>query len=439
MSEKFEITVAWLDGSGSDPVERATFAQIVINAAQQVTTELEDLAARTTRPGLRACAYDLARWLAENWWRLRWEPEETTIDWRLSHVVAAVGGGAAWPDVSFASDGVHVLVEARTTSGGPGAPVRYLHDVDVQIPATSFETGVDEFVECVLARLSSVGGAETDLRDLWRVVRDERCDPEMTALRRLEALLGFDPDEAPDGLIAQLRALAPEVGHDAIDEIAAGAKVGAFETLGDILDRTRTSGVSIRIEDAPGIFRRYSDRTSPTEQPWRRARTAAKVARTAWGIDHGPVSNENLSALLKIESTLLGYTQSDALPIAAGLRTNHGADDVNVVMRAKMPTGRRFEILRLAADHIFAPAEDRLLPVTTARTDRQKFQRAFAQEFLLPFDELYARLDRPVLGEGEISDDDIDDVAEEYDVSPLLVRTTLVNQGVLSRAGLDGP
>ena len=125
MNEKFEIKVDWLEGSDGNPAERAAFAQIVISAAQEVTTELEDLSARTTRPWLRASAYDLARWLAENWWRLRWEPEANTVDWRLSHVVAAAGGGFAWPDISFACDGVHVLVKARKTSSGPGAPIRY--------------------------------------------------------------------------------------------------------------------------------------------------------------------------------------------------------------------------------------------------------------------------------------------------------------------------
>jgi Zn-dependent peptidase ImmA (M78 family) len=102
-------------------------------------------------------------------------------------------------------------------------------------------------------------------------------------------------------------------------------------------------------------------------------------------------------------------------------------------MRAKVETGRRFEIMRLVADHIVASAEDRLLPATKAKTDRQKFQRAFSQEFLLPFDELYHRLDQPRRGENEISDDDIDDVAREYIVSPLMVRTVLVNQGFLPR------
>jgi Zn-dependent peptidase ImmA (M78 family) len=76
------------------------------------------------------------------------------------------------------------------------------------------------------------------------------------------------------------------------------------------------------------------------------------------------------------------------------------------------------------------------LPITTARTDRQKFQRAFAAEFLLPFQEMCEQLGGLSFGEGEIRDDDIEDVAAQYQVSPLMVRTSLVNRGVLPREAL---
>ena len=433
MSDEFHIEADWLDGSQQDPVERFTFAQIVMNSADQILTELEDLFSRSIRPGVRASAYDLAYWFMENWWRLRWEPEARTVDWRLSHVVAAVGGGVAWPNISFTSDGVHVLIETKSTSDERGAPIRYLRDVDVQISAAAFEAGIDEFVQRVLARLSSVDVNKTDMGLLWQQLLTERGDQQIGARRRLEALLGFDPDEAPNNLIASLQETSNEAGYDAVDEIAAAAKARASETLRDILERTRKSGISIRVESSTNILSRYSGKSSPTGLPWQRAKMAAKLTRDMWGVGQGPISNKTLSELLGVPESFLGYTPSNGLTVAAGLRTNHGADDVKVVMRARVQIGRRFEIMRLAADHILAPPDDRLLPVTTAKTDRQKYQRAFAQEFLLPFDELYERLDRPRPSEDDISDDKIDDVAQEYDVSPLLVRTVLVNRGFLSR------
>lgn len=433
MTKDFEIDAEWLEGSDRDPVDRAAFAQIVINASQQITTELEDLFARTVRPGPRASAYDLALWLAENWWRLRWEPEAKSVDWRLSHVVAAVGGGFAWPDVSFASDGVHVLVRARETSGSEEVPVRYIRDIDVQISAVAFEDGIDEFIGRVLARLSAVNIRETDLSLLWMQLLAERRDEEIGDRRRLEALLGFDPNEAPQELIKSLQDRSGEAGRNAVNEIAAAEKVRASQTLHDILERARTSGLSICVASASNILSQYSGQSFSTELPWQRATCAAKLARDMWGVNQGPVSSNTLSELLGIPENFLEYTPSNGLQVAAGLRTDHGTDAVNVVMRAKAPTGRRFEIMRLVADHIVAVSDDRLLPATAAKTDRQKFQRAFAQEFLLPFEELYGRLGPPTGSEDGIADDDIEDIARQYDVSPLLVRTVLVNQGYLPR------
>jgi hypothetical protein len=433
MGQEFKIEVEWLEGSDGDPVERATFAQIVINAGQEIATELEDIFARTVRPGLRASAYHLAMWLAENWWRLRWEPEAKTVDWRLSHVVAAAGKGVAWPDVCFTSDGVHVFIEAHRTFGNRVAPVRYLRDLGVQISAAAFEAGIDEFVERVLARLSSVNIGESDLRSLWKQLLAERRRSKLETRRRLEALLGFDPDEAPSELITALQARTNEAGQGAVDEIAAATKTNAPDTLREILERTRTSGVAMHVQSATSIVNKYLAQSSATELPWQRAALAASLVRNAWGVSEGPVPNDNLSNLLGVPESFLEYTPSHGLPIAAGFRTNDGTDAVSVIMRAKVQTGRRFEIMRLVADNIAAPLDDRLLPVTTVKTDRQKFQRAFAQEFLLPFDELCERLIKRKPSENDITEDEIDDVASEYDVSPLLVRTALVNKGALAR------
>ena len=431
MNQDFTIDAEWLEGSDQDSMNRVAFAQIVISAANQRTTELEDIFARTIRPGVRASAYDLALWFAENWWRLRWEPEANSVDWRLSHVVAAVGGGFAWPDISFASDGVHVLVEARRTRDGDNVPVRYIRDVDVQISVQAFEAGIDYFVESVLARLSSLDVGETDLHLLWAQLRTERCDEEKITHRRLEALLGFDPDMAPPDLLSSLQSTTSEAGCSAVDEIAAAEKERASIALHDILEQTRASDVSIRVESASDILKGYSDQPSLIEFPWQRAKRAAKLARDVWGVGQGPVSDSSLSEFLAVPAKFFEYTPSNGLPVSGGLRTNHGTDAVNVVMRAKVTAGRRFEIMRLVADHIVTASDDHLLPVTRAKTDRQKFQRAFSQEFLLPFEELYIELGSPLPGDDDINDDDIEDIATHYGVSPLFVRTVLVNRGLL--------
>lgn len=437
MTEDFQIDIDWLEGLTGDRVERAAFAQIVISAAKEAATELEDLFAQTVRSGVRASAYDLAMWFAGNWWRLRWEPEaRAATDWRLSHIVAAAGGGIAWPNVAFVSDGVHVLVEARKTNGSAITPVRYLRDLDVPIRAQTFVAGIDEFVDRVLARLSSLS-VKSELSSLWSQLLHERQDRALGAYRKLEALLGFDADDAPRDLIAALQEKAHQAGEASVDEIAAAARAQALETLSEILHDTKKSRTSLRIPSIEPIVDLCSKEGFDSDLPWQRATRAAKFARNVWGIKEGPVSNSDLSDLLAVPKQFFERSEFRRPGLTAGLRTEHGADEVKITVRAKVETGRRFEIMRLVADSLVASATDSLLPVTKAKTDRQKFQRAFAQEFLMPFDDLYKRLKEAQPSEVEISDDEIDDVADDYEVSSLLVRTVLVNRGYLPREVLD--
>ena len=440
MTNEFPIDADWLEGAFDDPVERASFALISMSVGNQVVTELEDIFARTIRPGIRASAHGLALWIAGNWWRLRWEPEMNSVEWRMSHTIAAAGEGFAWPRISFASGGIEVLVQSRKTYGGRGNPVRYLRDADIPISASIFETGIDNFVEGVLARISAMNVVDTELPGLWREIAEERQDADRTAWRRLEALLGFDAGDAPDDMIFRLLGSAREAGPEAVNEVAAASKaVAAVDSLQDLIDRVRGSHRRMTVEPVSELVDQYLSHPSYGQAPWERAEADARLARAAWGVARGPLANRRLSEILSIPERELEYAQEEGGFLAGGYRQLSCADELSFVLRAKMPTGRRFELLRLAADHLTASADDKLLPVTMAKTDRQKYQRAFASEFLLPYEDLLDELGRPDAMASDVGNDDIDDVAERYQVSPLLVRTTLVNKGLLARETLAPP
>ena len=104
---------------------------------------------------------------------------------------------------------------------------------------------------------------------------------------------------------------------------------------------------------------------------------------------------------------------------------------VSVALRRPHPRGRRFALARLVGDHVVAKPADQWLPATETKTERQKFQRAFAQEFLCPYSEL-----SEFLGTDQPDDYQIEEAADHFDVSPMLVSTTLVNKGAMDRSSL---
>jgi hypothetical protein len=94
-------------------------------------------------------------------------------------------------------------------------------------------------------------------------------------------------------------------------------------------------------------------------------------------------------------------------------------------------TGRRFALARLIGDKIAgSPSGPFKLAAPRTYTYRQKLQRAFAGEFLCPFEEL-----EKMLG-GDFGDDAIQDAAQHFEVSDITVRTLLVNHGVIDRDNL---
>ena len=68
--------------------------------------------------------------------------------------------------------------------------------------------------------------------------------------------------------------------------------------------------------------------------------------------------------------------------------------------------------------------------MTVARTDRQKRNRAFAAEFLAPADWLRERIDGT-----QISPDEMDDWAQELEVSTVVVGHQIENHRLASLVG----
>ena len=118
MDSAFSISIEeWLEGAFGNEHERQTLAAIRIMAAGVVITHLQDLRAKTVRDTARLSADQLAYWLAENWWRLRWEPEGPLADpdWSMSHHLSAAGGGYIWPPLVIAGDGQSIRLSLRPT------------------------------------------------------------------------------------------------------------------------------------------------------------------------------------------------------------------------------------------------------------------------------------------------------------------------------------
>jgi hypothetical protein len=429
MTSEFSIDADWTSADhGLEEVRQTSaFLQIAFNG--RVATSVKDEWSRTVHDRVRLSAYPLALWFASSWWRLKWEPAPSgtpNVTWRMAHELAAAGYGFLWPRLAFDSDGETVDVVCRATPPDSKEPIRYLDDFRASVPADAFEQTIDHFVDLVVARLDAVGVRDTTLHALWREVRAERADAETSFYRQLEAELGFEPDEAPEGVIGKLQDLTSHAGKAAVTEIASACSgKDSATTLERLIQFTQSNGLQGEVRLPEGILRTLSDSTYRAGAPWERGRLIARSAREAWGLGGDSVEDETLAEIFGVGASAV--QQQDGAPSESplGMAIRNGSDRLKLLFRRRNRSGRRFEAARFLADHVMAPAGDCWLPATDSKTARQKMQRAFAAEFLCPIDAL-----RAFLGDN-FSNEAIEEAGERFSVSPLAVRSHLALNGLL--------
>lgn len=155
----------------------------------------------------------------------------------------------------------------------------------------------------------------------------------------------------------------------------------------------------------------------------------ARKIRDRERLDGQPIPDTRLLALAGTTADALvrTYRRSDGLCFAL----DQSGGGARLVLRSRWKTGRRFELARLIGDRVLAARADchteTLFPATRTYSYRQRAQRAFAAELLSPF----AAVDDMLAD--DLSEDRQTSVAKHFGVSPMTIRTQLVNHGRLDR------
>lgn len=412
------------------PEERACFASIGIRYGDIWLTEGQDGFVNKVRSAPLLSAYHLAEWMAWNWWRLRWEPRSNAADWQFAHRLTTIGEGYVWPNITIFSDGERVALIAKPTRERPNTPFRYLSDAAPVVGARDFEYVVQQFIEQVRGLLREAKITETNLDRIWNDVRGERQDPNISKRRKIEALLGRDPDHADAAEIEQLLVDGESLGDLAMNEIAAdypqGGKLLTAKLLCEAAD---SSG----FDETPQDIVRLTPGTHlprAGEVPaWQLGAEAAKAIREQEKLGPEQIENKVLAGLAGVkEEIITAKTPGSSISFAL----DDGSAKGRVVLRSRWEAGRRFDLARLLGDRIIiASNAGRLFPATRAHTYRQKMQRSFAAEFLSPFQTVDGMLS------GDYSMENRLDVAEHFGVSELTIRTLLVNHQRLRRDDIE--
>lgn len=432
----FKIDIKILSSGEDDP------QGIKMSAQTHVLTRLLREGQNNQDDHLRAPPSSLAYWLTDNWWRLRWEPmnpEESRQDsfnsesrfeekWRLAHDVSSNGGGIAWPRIKMWGEGERIGILAEPDPLGVIGPVRFLADCLVYVSATEWEAEVDKFLYSIVDTQSGFGSDRSALSKAVAELNSERQDTEIATWRRMEARLGYDVDEVPDELIESFTKPIAIFGEENIEEaIQASPGDQSADNLNDCIEAANSSRLICRFdviqpEDRIGFEKK-------NEQVWELAEGSAAKIRQRAGSEFGPIRNNRLAELLGIGVNALKSVEkapAENLPYGIRLQEKSVLTDHKIALRSRWSRQRRFELSRALGDVIWAENTS-LGPMARTQTDRQRFQRSFAQSLLCPYDDL-----KDFVGNREITEDTVSQAAEHFHVSPLLIETTLVKKGDIS-------
>ena len=430
---QIDLTPEFLD-EGPD-YEKAAFGLLEIKAAGHLLTEtiaVED-DARHYYSGPYVSGYHLAEWLVWNWWRLRWEPRfpanVPSYDWDMSHRMPAIGEGYFWPNIAISTDGFQVDVTSERSNTTDTPFFYYIGAPPVTVPATDFVGAVDRFVPIVLDRLHVDGIYSTNLHTLWDDLNSERSDPEIARFRRVEALLGFDPDEVEEKQIERWIFDAEALGENALEELAA-ATVNYMLSASQIIDTTDSIGFDMNVGDA---FRLICPIPAQWGHgaAWHVGVVAANAVRQQAGLGDQPISDQKLAQLAGILTSSLKPGQStNGSSWVWHQRPNFG----RVVFRSAWNTSRRFDLARLIGDRLFSESDftisEPLVPATRSYSYRQKAQRAFAAELLSPWEPVKAMLHNDYTQENQ------EQVADHFAVSQMTINTLVANHEGIGREHL---
>lgn len=397
--------------------ETKTFCELELQVEGRNVLDVNDKRSRSTRESVRVSAYPLACWLAENFFRLLYEPTRgggtQSLPFMMAHDLPSIGYGFVWPKLRISGDGRSVSFCFENSTWEDLSPITIRSRISEKwFGLNDAQSAIDDFVNSVLMRLRDCEIEDEYLPSLWNSVLEERLDAQILGVRRIEALLGLEPD-TDSQIVERWKYIEEKIGKAVLD-LAGVVDPEDAEDMLRLLGNQEPMGRG----ELPRLASELGQLSDPVA--WQLGRNAAVRVREIMANEEN-----NLSEIPFLP-------ESPATGQMTASRTDE--DSFRMVMRQSHHKTQRFERARILGDLLLFPSE-RFSVVSQAHTYRQKVQRSFAAELLLP---TLALKKRAADGYNFQDDEMIMRIADEFSVSERVVWRQLENRGFLSTSsGLE--
>jgi hypothetical protein len=422
----------WIDPAGAKGRElRATWARLEIKAGDHSVTRVIDQSSRSVRNSLFLPLYPLAEWLTTHWWFLLHEIEtlgrSTSDQYGTRHDLRHGAEGFALPSLTMQPLGEEIRLDWRPVLC-TAQNLEFTASGSTSLPSSELRQRLADFISAVVERLQLQGVEGTLLEQEWRSIQE--AEPDESAFCIAAASLGIDPyaldEQGEQDLLTAGKCLPASVLPDFFSVADWPTLVAQARQVRDALETSRGNRVDLK---SIKHLKRELSTAQHQGSPWDQGYLFARQLRR-----HFHPNGERLNSFSSL-SRALDIPLDDLEAAIITIPGLPGSLDALVATNSlespgfAIPEHRRDEAVRFAfcraLFEYLTVREGEPLLVTRARSNRQKRNRAFAAELLVPADLLQEALPRQVIGE-----DETDELAAVFGVSPSVIRHQIENHGL---------
>jgi hypothetical protein len=426
------LNFEWIDPADARGAElRATWARFEILLDETPITRLIDFESRGIRNSVFLPLYPLAEWFATHWWFLFFEVEtlgrSTSDQYDRRHNLRFGAEGFAVPSLTIQPLGEQIKLEWRRARLD-AQNLEFTESGSVHVFARDLRQTLFDFISAVLKRLQETGIVGTLLEDEWRSI--QAVDPEERDFCSAVASLGLDPYTLDDSQQQKVLDVSELLPASLLADFFAAAD---FSTLPlqasqvlDALESSRNNHANLM--SLKSLKEELASAKRPQGTPWRQGYQTAHDLRRRLNLNGDTLSSLPLLAKAldilprQLDAAIIKTT---ALPSSLdALGATNSRQSPGFAVSERREEAVRFAFCRALFEYLTIPAGQPLI-VTRARSERQKRNRAFAAEFLVPAELLREALPGPVVG-----DEDLDALAASFGVSPSVIRHQIENHGL---------
>jgi hypothetical protein len=431
-SKEFGFDVDWpvTPVGGGDRVLDASVGRLRISVDNTILTTYHsdkgDNGTELTMP-----LYNVAEWMANNWWSLLFEPRKNDpndqsdddFGFRSRHWLGFARDGFALPDLWVLPAGEQIEISATADTYLRFARVTFSEGINASLPTSEVSGELAGFVSGVLEKMSRAGISDTLAHEIWNRIKSTAGSEELYC--RLVGSLGLSPYEENAPVSDLLDHLSDMLPESVLIDLCQASDEVTLPRVSSLVNKIRETLASA----SPIDIHSLADVPMPSDHTpyaWRWGKEAASVARREFGIDEiDPRGGSEFFERLSLNPAIAASpNEASAANRVSGALAREGS-----VIRVALPDQpipqRRFATARAAFLGWSAHGDASRL-VTNARTRDQQASRAFAAELLAPIKYIRGRIG----GGNSVSSFRITDIAEELNVSSAVVKWQAQNNRI---------